>query len=239
VQRGRHRGRGGPPRIVDDSPSQAGEAVPDLLLSAVVRGTMWFTRLPQGFAAALDYGPVVLTASGRDPDAWNWQLTAALSSSPRTPGHWRAGRSLGTQGDRLRDRQHARRSGRPCTPELLREAALGGGEPSAPGPRLHAARRQLPTTHRHHPRALAAFRNLVISAFRLAGRANIAHARRDLHDRNDAFNTFGIWPRDQHQPDTSQQRRGPGAIPTASSKSREPLVTYTFVVPSGRVGTAA
>jgi predicted transposase YbfD/YdcC len=42
------------------------------------------------------------------------------------------------------------------------------------------------------PRALAAFRNLAISAFRLAGRANIAHARRDLHDRDDAFNTFGI-----------------------------------------------
>lgn len=42
------------------------------------------------------------------------------------------------------------------------------------------------------PRALAAFRNLTISAFRLAGRANIAHARRDLHDRNDAFNTLGI-----------------------------------------------
>lgn len=42
------------------------------------------------------------------------------------------------------------------------------------------------------PQALAAFRNLAISAFRLAGRANIAHARRDLHDRNDAFNTFQI-----------------------------------------------
>jgi len=42
------------------------------------------------------------------------------------------------------------------------------------------------------PRALAAFRNLAISAFRLAGRANVAHARRDLHDRNDAFNTFRI-----------------------------------------------
>jgi predicted transposase YbfD/YdcC len=42
------------------------------------------------------------------------------------------------------------------------------------------------------PRALATFRNLAISAFRLAGRANIAHARRDLHDRNDAFNTFQI-----------------------------------------------
>ncbi len=42
------------------------------------------------------------------------------------------------------------------------------------------------------PRTLAASRNLAISAFRLAGRANIAHARRDLHDRNDAFNTFQI-----------------------------------------------
>jgi predicted transposase YbfD/YdcC len=42
------------------------------------------------------------------------------------------------------------------------------------------------------PRALAAFRNLAISALRLAGRANIAHARRDLHDRDDAFNTFQI-----------------------------------------------
>jgi hypothetical protein len=42
------------------------------------------------------------------------------------------------------------------------------------------------------PRALATFRNLAISAFRLAGRANIAYARRDLHNRDDAFNTFGI-----------------------------------------------
>lgn len=42
------------------------------------------------------------------------------------------------------------------------------------------------------PRALAAFRNLAISALRLAGRANIAHARRDLHDHNDAFTALGI-----------------------------------------------
>ena len=42
------------------------------------------------------------------------------------------------------------------------------------------------------PRTLAAFRNLAISALRLAGRANIAHARRDLHDHNDAFTTLGI-----------------------------------------------
>ncbi len=42
------------------------------------------------------------------------------------------------------------------------------------------------------PRALATFRNLAVSAFRLAGRANIAHARRDLHHRHDAFNVFGI-----------------------------------------------
>jgi predicted transposase YbfD/YdcC len=42
------------------------------------------------------------------------------------------------------------------------------------------------------PRALAGFRNLAISTFRLAGRANIAHARRDLHNHNDAFAVYGI-----------------------------------------------
>ena len=42
------------------------------------------------------------------------------------------------------------------------------------------------------PRALAALRNLTVSALRLAGRANIAHARRDLHDHNDAFTALGI-----------------------------------------------
>ena len=42
------------------------------------------------------------------------------------------------------------------------------------------------------PRALAAFRNLAITAIRLAGRANIAHARRDLHTHDDAFTTYGI-----------------------------------------------
>ncbi|MFI8094074.1 ISAs1 family transposase [Streptomyces sp. NPDC086080] len=42
------------------------------------------------------------------------------------------------------------------------------------------------------PRALATFRNLAISTIRLAGRANIAHARRDLHRHNDAFAAYGI-----------------------------------------------
>jgi predicted transposase YbfD/YdcC len=42
------------------------------------------------------------------------------------------------------------------------------------------------------PRALAGFRNLGISTFRLAGRANIAHARRDLLNHNDAFAVYGI-----------------------------------------------
>jgi predicted transposase YbfD/YdcC len=41
------------------------------------------------------------------------------------------------------------------------------------------------------PRALAAFRNLAIGTYRLAGRANIAHARRDLHDRSDVFTVYG------------------------------------------------
>lgn len=42
------------------------------------------------------------------------------------------------------------------------------------------------------PRALASFRNLGINTFRLDGRANIAHARRDLHNHNDAFAVYGI-----------------------------------------------
>lgn len=42
------------------------------------------------------------------------------------------------------------------------------------------------------PRNLAAFRNLALNTLRLAGRANIAHARRDLHDRADAFAAYGI-----------------------------------------------
>jgi predicted transposase YbfD/YdcC len=42
------------------------------------------------------------------------------------------------------------------------------------------------------PRAAATFRNLSVSTFRFAGRANIAHARRDLHDRADVFAVYGI-----------------------------------------------
>ncbi|MBB4942695.1 putative transposase YbfD/YdcC [Streptosporangium album] len=42
------------------------------------------------------------------------------------------------------------------------------------------------------PRALASFRNLAISTARLADRANIAHARRDLLDHNDAFAVYNI-----------------------------------------------
>jgi len=42
------------------------------------------------------------------------------------------------------------------------------------------------------PRNLAAMRNLALNTFRLAGRANIAHARRDLHDRADTFAVYRI-----------------------------------------------
>jgi hypothetical protein len=42
------------------------------------------------------------------------------------------------------------------------------------------------------PRALAGFRNLAINTFRLGGRANIAHARRDLHCHDNAFAAYGI-----------------------------------------------
>ncbi|MFV2021393.1 transposase, partial [Micromonospora sp. LOL_023] len=42
------------------------------------------------------------------------------------------------------------------------------------------------------PRNVAAMRNLALNTFRLAGRANIAHARRDLHDRADTFAVYDI-----------------------------------------------
>jgi predicted transposase YbfD/YdcC len=42
------------------------------------------------------------------------------------------------------------------------------------------------------PRTLASFRNLAISTVRLAGRANIAHARRDLLDHDAAFAVYNI-----------------------------------------------
>ena len=42
------------------------------------------------------------------------------------------------------------------------------------------------------PRAMATFRNLAVSTIRFAGRANIAHTRRDLHDRTDVFAVYGI-----------------------------------------------
>ena len=42
------------------------------------------------------------------------------------------------------------------------------------------------------PRVIATLRNLAINTFRLAGRANIAHARRDLRNHDDAFAVFNI-----------------------------------------------
>ena len=42
------------------------------------------------------------------------------------------------------------------------------------------------------PRAMATLRNLAVSTIRFAGRANIAHARRDLHNRADVFAVYGI-----------------------------------------------
>lgn len=42
------------------------------------------------------------------------------------------------------------------------------------------------------PRALASFRNLTLNTYRVAGRANIAHARRELHDHADTFAVYRI-----------------------------------------------
>jgi predicted transposase YbfD/YdcC len=42
------------------------------------------------------------------------------------------------------------------------------------------------------PRNMAAMRNLVLNTFRLAGRANMAYARRDMQDRANTFAAYGI-----------------------------------------------
>lgn len=42
------------------------------------------------------------------------------------------------------------------------------------------------------PRTMASFRNLAVNTIRFAGRANIAHTRRDLHDRTDVFAVYSI-----------------------------------------------
>ena len=55
------------------------------------------------------------------------------------------------------------------------------------GPRRHLHEDDSQLRTGTAPRNLAAFRNLALNTFRLAGRANIAHARRDLHDRADTF----------------------------------------------------
>jgi hypothetical protein len=39
---------------------------------------------------------------------------------------------------------------------------------------------------------MATFRNLAVSTIRFAGRANIAHTRRDLHNRTDVFAVYRI-----------------------------------------------
>jgi hypothetical protein len=65
------------------------------------------------------------------------------------------------------------------------------------------------------PRALATFRNLTLNTHRLAGRANIAHAHRDLHDRADAFAVYDIEQTitepDREDTDREERRRGPGS----------------------------
>lgn len=42
------------------------------------------------------------------------------------------------------------------------------------------------------PRTTATFRNLSINTIRYAGRANVAHARRDLRNHADVFAVYGI-----------------------------------------------
>jgi hypothetical protein len=51
------------------------------------------------------------------------------------------------------------------------------------------------------PRVMASLRNLAISTIRLAGRANIAHARRDLLDHDTTFAVYGIRKQSQNRTD--------------------------------------
>ena len=60
-------------------------------------------------------------------------------------------------------------------------------------------------------RNLAAFRNLALNTFRLAGRVNIAHAHRDLHDRADTFAVYGIQ-QTMIKPGVQEQRRGRDSV---------------------------
>jgi hypothetical protein len=84
----------------------------------------------------------------------------------------------------------------PCCDRVSGEGLSPPLETTAP----HGARTRDVTFHEDHsqlrtgtaPRNMAAFRNLALNTFRLAARANIAHARRDLHDRADAFAVYSI-----------------------------------------------
>jgi hypothetical protein len=109
-----------------------------------------------------------------------------------TPGHRRPRQRPHPQRHCLRHHQHARRTGRRCPPQPLRTQPLVCRESTTLDQRCHVPRRQLPAQDRYRPRALATFRNLAAGTYRLAGRANIAYARRELHDRADVFTVYGI-----------------------------------------------
>ena len=84
------------------------------------------------------------------------------------------------------------------------------------GNRLHWTRDV--TSHENFPqlrtstaaRALASCRNLAINTFRLAGRANIADARRDLHSHDDVVTVYASNPQQSNR--TKSQRRSPGFV---------------------------
>ncbi|NEA64057.1 hypothetical protein [Streptomyces sp. SID12488] len=110
------------------------------------------------------------------------------SSGP--PRQWRPGRRLDEQGNRPWRHQSARRPCRPHPPQPLREIALDPKIDLVRDVTFHEDNSQLSTGTA--PRAMATFRNLAISTTRPAGRASIAHARRDLLNHHDAFAVYGI-----------------------------------------------
>ncbi|MGN9789334.1 transposase family protein [Nonomuraea sp. ZG12] len=94
--------------------------------------------------------------------------------------------------NRVRHHQPARRPGRARPAQPLRTPALGRrkSSPLVRDVTFREDNSQVRTGTA--PRALAGFRNLAISTARLAGRTNIAHARRDLLAHNDTFAVYNI-----------------------------------------------
>ncbi|GAA2532006.1 ISAs1 family transposase [Pilimelia columellifera] len=84
------------------------------------------------------------------------------------------------------------RPGRPAPPQHLHPRALAHRKPSALDTRRDLPRGPLPAQNRHRPTSPGQLPQPGPQNLPPRGRANIAHARRDLHDRTDTFAVYGI-----------------------------------------------